>query len=258
MRTRVTASEEPGADARFCLVFPREALSVPVMRHVLGETLDQLGVTDGCVADLLLAVTEACTNVLRHSGPGLRYEVVARVGPNRCVLEVVDGGRGFDPATVPAYRASRHRGAGRPMARLRRRWAHDPGPDGTGFDDLGLEALELDGLELDGPADDSPVFTTAAPSRPGARRSRLSRPRRPAHGDQATDGPPTDEQVTALAESGRGLAIMQACVDDVTLRSRPGHGTVVSLGKRIELRSDAPLSRAALPQASVPQLRDAG
>lgn len=189
MRTRVTASEEPGADARFCLVFPREALSVPVMRHVLGETLDQLGVTDGCVADLLLAVTEACTNVLRHSGPGLRYEVVARVGPNRCVLEVVDGGRGFDPATVPAYRNGRYRGAGRPIARLRRRWTHA-----------------------------------------------------------------TDEQVTALAESGRGLAIMRACVDDVTLHSRPGHGTVVSLGKRIELRSDAPLSQTA----AVPQLRDAG
>ncbi len=46
---------------------------------------------------------------------------------------------------------------------------------------------------------------------------------------------------------------MQACVDDVTLRSRPGHGTVVSLQKRIEWRTDAPL---ALRPAS--QLRDAG
>lgn len=192
MRTRVTASEEPGADARFCLVFPREALSVPVMRRVLGETLDQLGVTDGCVADLLLAVTEACTNVLRHSGPGLRYEVVARVGPDHCLLEVVDGGRGFDPAAMPGYRASWPRGARRPIARLRRR------------------------------------------------------------------------PVTELAESGRGLAIMRACVDDVTLRSRPGHGTVVSLAKRIELRSDAPLSRRSVSQralsqtAGPPQLRDAG
>jgi len=56
-----------------------------------------------------------------------------------------------------------------------------------------------------------------------------------------------------LPESGRGLAIMRACVDDVTLRSRPGRGTVVSLQKRIELRSDAPLAH---PQ-DVP-LRDVG
>ena len=205
MRTRVTASEEPGVDARFCLVFPREALSVPVMRHVLGDTLDQLGVDDSCVADLLLAVTEACTNVLRHSGPGLRYEVVARVGRNTCVLEVVDSGRGFDPSAVPGYR-----GAGRPRAMLRR-WAGVSGQDGAA---------------------------------PFAVRARLLRQRRGAG----------SEQVTALPESGRGLAIMQACVDDVTLCSRPGHGTVVSLQKRIELRSDAPLSRAA----AVPRLRDAG
>lgn len=209
MRTRVTGSGEPAADARFCLVFPREALSVPVMRHVLGDTLDKLGVDDSCVADLLLAVTEACTNVLRHSGPGLRYEVVARVGRNRCVLEVLDGGRGFDPARVPGYR-----GVTRPISRLRRRWAGSSLPAGP------------------------------APAAPSPVRSRLTRPRRSAR----------DQALAQLPESGRGLAIMQACVDDVTLRSRPGHGTVVSLQKRIALRSDAPLSGGA----AVQQLRDAG
>ncbi len=205
MRTRVTGTPEPTVDARFCLVFPREALSVPVMRRVLGDTLNRLGVDDNCVADLLLAVTEACTNVLRHSGPGLRYEVVARVGRNRCVLEILDSGRGFDPASLPAYRAAR------PMSRLRRRWA-------------------------DGVA--GPV-----PTAPSAVRGRLARVRRGA----------ADRAVAQLPESGRGLAIMRACVDDVTLSSRPGRGTVVSLQKRIELRSDAPLS-----QAGNLQLRDAG
>jgi serine/threonine-protein kinase RsbW len=175
------------------------------MRRVLGDTLNRLGVNDDCVADLLLAVTEACTNVLRHSGPGLRYEVVALVGRNRCVLEVLDSGRGFDPASVPAYR-----GPVRPIARLRRRWAGSLGP---------------------------------APTAPSAVRSRLARVRRSAD----------DRIVAQLPESGRGLAIMQACVDDVTLSSRPGRGTVVSLQKRIELRSDAPLSRAGHLQ-----LRDAG
>jgi hypothetical protein len=46
---------------------------------------------------------------------------------------------------------------------------------------------------------------------------------------------------------------MRACVDDVTMQSSPGEGTVVSLRKRIAWRGDAPL---ALGPAT--QLRDAG
>ena len=83
-------------DVKFCLVFPRESLSVPVMRHVLGDTLRGLGADDDGLADLLLAVTEACTNVVRHGGPGRRYEVVASVGRGGCVVEAVNSGRGFD------------------------------------------------------------------------------------------------------------------------------------------------------------------
>src|SRR5271170_4397430 len=121
MRTRVTIADEPAVDARFCLVFPRETISVPVMRRILGQTLDMLGVHEECVADLLLAVTEACTNVLRHSGPGFRYEVTATVGRHSCVLEVVDHGRGFDPAPLPQHGAallsiSRFRRRRRPSA----------------------------------------------------------------------------------------------------------------------------------------------
>ena len=219
MRTRVTTVEEPAIDARFCLVFPRETISVPVMRRILGQTLDMLGVHEECVADLLLAVTEACTNVLRHSGPGFRYEVTATVGKHSCVLEVVDNGRGFDLATLPP-----HGSALRTVFLFRRRrWA-------------------------------SAQWPFPPPSASSARRNRLSRLRR-------------EEQraLAQLPESGRGLAIMRACVDDVTLRSRPGHGTVVSLQKRIELRSDAPLARSeAGPEAAgraVPQvlpLRDVG
>jgi len=44
-----------------------------------------------------------------------------------------------------------------------------------------------------------------------------------------------------LPESGRGLAVMRACVDNVTLDSRPGHGTVVTMRKHIRWSTDAPL-----------------
>jgi serine/threonine-protein kinase RsbW len=209
MRTRVTGAAEPTVDVRFCLVFPRETISVPVVRRVLGDTLCKLGVDDESVADLLLAVSEACANVLRHSGPGRRYEVVATVARNWCVLDVVDTGRGFDPASV-----AENRPPARSVLPFRRR---------------------------------RPVYAAQwpypAPSVPSAMRHRLSRVRHR-----------TEQRALAqLAESGRGFAIMRACVDDVTLRSKPGRGTVVSLQKRIELRSDAPL---ASPQ--IVQLRNAG
>ena len=80
MRTRVIRAEEATVDVKFCLMFPRESLSVPVMRRVLGDTLNRLGVDEDCIGDLLLAVTEACTNVLQHGGPSHRYEVVASIG----------------------------------------------------------------------------------------------------------------------------------------------------------------------------------
>jgi serine/threonine-protein kinase RsbW len=208
MRYRVFPTGGPAADVKFCLVFPREALSVPVMRRVLGDTLSRLGVDEACVGDLLLAVTEACTNVLRHSGPGRRYEVVAHLGSKQCTVEVVDAGRGFDPVSV-AGRAFIRPSVG-PVARLRR---HPTSPG------------------------------SPAPPSPNKLRARITRSKRLA----------TERAIADLPESGRGLAIMRACVDDVTLRTRPGHGTVVSLQKRIEWRTDAPLAPGAPPQ-----LRNAG
>jgi serine/threonine-protein kinase RsbW len=175
MRTRVLHAQGPARDVRFCLVFPRETLSIPVMRRVLGDTLSRLGVDEESVSDLLLAVTEACTNVLRHAGPGRRYEVVVKVGKNRCVLQVLDNGRGIDPGSL---RTARRRHLRRP------------------------------------PVGPVPLL---------ARRTRIT-------------------DIAQLPESGRGMAIMLACVDDVSLRSGRGQGTVVQLRKRIELKDDAPLA----------------
>ena len=49
-------------------MFERELLSVPVMRQVLGDTLRGVGVNEDSVSDILLAATEACTNVVLHAG----------------------------------------------------------------------------------------------------------------------------------------------------------------------------------------------
>ena len=146
-------------DVKFCLMFGCETLSVPVMRRVLGDTLRGLGVDEESVYDLLLAATEACTNVLQHSGREVRgYAVVTRLGAVGCQVEVADEGVGA--------------------------MLHEAGP----------------------------------------------------REQQAPDIP-----VAQLPESGRGLAVMRACVDNVTLDSSPGRGTVVTLRKHIRWSQDAPL-----------------
>jgi serine/threonine-protein kinase RsbW len=150
-------------DVKFCLVFQRETLSVPVMRRVLGDTLRGLGVDEESVYDILLAATEACTNVLTHGGRKVRgYEVLTSLGAVSCQVEVADQGAGLAPGH-PAL--SNARG----------------GPD------------------------------------------------------------PQQTPIAQLPESGRGLAVMRACVDNVTLDSRPGRGTVVTMRKRIRWPDDAPL-----------------
>lgn len=202
-------------DVKFCLVFPREALSVPVMRHMLGDSLRALGAEDQGVADLLLAVTEACTNVVRHGGPGRRYEVVASVGRAGCRVEVVNTGRAFDPSRLAGSRPRRPAWPTMPpVSRSRRRAGVRPAT-------FGRSLLRAGRARLNAAAPDEAVVS--------------------------------DEVIAALPESGRGLAIMRACVDDVTLTSRPERGTVVSLQKRIAWRDGGPF--AELPAS---ELADAG
>lgn len=75
---------------------PRDNVSIPVSRHIVTDALYQLGVADDCVHDIAVAQSEACTNVVDHSGPGDQYEVTVEICNDRCILSVVDTGRGFD------------------------------------------------------------------------------------------------------------------------------------------------------------------
>jgi serine/threonine-protein kinase RsbW len=78
------------------LCLPREGPSVGIARHICRDALVSLGVSDGCVADLELAVTEACTNVLRHAAPGSHeYEVQVEIDERTCEIRVLDAGDNF-------------------------------------------------------------------------------------------------------------------------------------------------------------------
>jgi serine/threonine-protein kinase RsbW len=79
-----------GVEIKMVLYLPRDTASVPVSRQVLDGCLETLGVTPDTRADIALALTEACANVILHAGPGDEYEVQARARKGQCVIEVVN------------------------------------------------------------------------------------------------------------------------------------------------------------------------
>ena len=74
------------------LFLPHEAASVPVSRQVLDGCLATLGVTPDTRADIALALTEACANVVQHAGPAEEYQVQVSARNGQCVIEVVNAG----------------------------------------------------------------------------------------------------------------------------------------------------------------------
>jgi anti-sigma regulatory factor (Ser/Thr protein kinase) len=211
---------------KFCLAFRREALSVPVTRRVLGDVLRNAGVDNDSVSDILLAATEACSNVLRHGGSrATGYAVVVTLGANRCDVEVAED-RGFagtgTAADVPRRAAAP---GGRRLSRP------SPGLTMPG------------GRRRAGRPVSWPARRSALGRMPWRRVTPASSASGPGQGRGEAKRPGRDADVMGLPESGRGLDVMRACVDDVTLRSRPGRGTVVTMRKRIRWSSDAPLAR---------------
>ena len=84
-------------EVAFRVNLPRESATVPVVRRLCRSSLRSLGVEESCVFDLELALTEACTNVLRHASGTDDYEVEVWTDGRRCLLRVRDAGAGFDP-----------------------------------------------------------------------------------------------------------------------------------------------------------------
>jgi serine/threonine-protein kinase RsbW len=84
------------------LTLPRDEQTVPVARHIVRNAMDQVGVEETCVYDVELALSEACTNVLVHSGPGDEYVVRLDLEDRLGVIRVVDVGHGVDSAKLEA------------------------------------------------------------------------------------------------------------------------------------------------------------
>ena len=114
------------------LTLPARPENVAVARHAIGGFADVLDVPDQTLADVKLAVTEACTNVVVHAYPGGEGPITLRATVDDGVLRVVvvDEGRGILPrADSPGL------GLGLPLI-------------STMADDLQIEAAEGSGCLL--------------------------------------------------------------------------------------------------------------
>lgn len=83
------------------LSLPARAENIALVRHVIGAMAESLALPSKTIEDIRLAVTEACTNVVRHAyrdrpdeGP---LEIVVEPDDDCLTVVVADRGRGILP-----------------------------------------------------------------------------------------------------------------------------------------------------------------
>ena len=96
-----TAAERAGriGTARIRLTFPAKPEYITLGRLALTGLSRLRPLSEETLGDLKLALTEACTNSVRHAypdGTGV-VEIVYELQPDRLVIEVADEGAGFEP-----------------------------------------------------------------------------------------------------------------------------------------------------------------
>lgn len=81
------------------LNLPARAENVVLVRHVVGALAEAMRFPAMHVEDIRLAVTEACTNVVRHAygNGGGPLQVAASTGPGGLEVVVTDEGDGIQP-----------------------------------------------------------------------------------------------------------------------------------------------------------------
>jgi serine/threonine-protein kinase RsbW len=87
-------------DSDIRLTLPARPENVAVVRHVLGALGEVLSLPDNVCEDIRLAVTEACTNVVRHAyaDDGGTIDVAVRPRGDALEVTVSDAGRGIVPS----------------------------------------------------------------------------------------------------------------------------------------------------------------
>jgi serine/threonine-protein kinase RsbW len=85
------------------LTIPAKAEYITLGRLALTAIARVRPLSDEILSDLKLALTEACTNSVRHAYDAGRegtVEIVYELEPDRLVVEVTDDGQGFEPGEL--------------------------------------------------------------------------------------------------------------------------------------------------------------
>jgi serine/threonine-protein kinase RsbW len=104
-------------DVAICL--PQESETVALIRGVVTSALRTLGVTEDCVDDIRLALSEAATNVLDHVEGDDEYEVRLQVDGDACEISVTNTGDGFDAGQLSGELPDQTSPRGRGVAIMR-------------------------------------------------------------------------------------------------------------------------------------------
>jgi serine/threonine-protein kinase RsbW len=73
----------------------RASCSVPLARRVAESLLRALHVADTAREDILIALSEACTNAVTHAVASTGYTVTVAIANHQCDVCVADDGPGF-------------------------------------------------------------------------------------------------------------------------------------------------------------------
>jgi serine/threonine-protein kinase RsbW len=90
-------------ERKFLLQVPSSTENLALIREFVSSTAQQAGFDSSEIGKLVLAVDEACANVVEHAyGPDTSKEVVVRVTLDNETLsiDIEDTGRGFDPESI--------------------------------------------------------------------------------------------------------------------------------------------------------------
>lgn len=83
--------------AELTLALPRDPRYVVMTRKVARSMLGELGVAEDALEEVELALTEACSNAVRHAVGSASYTVTLKADEHGCDIQVIDAGPGFTP-----------------------------------------------------------------------------------------------------------------------------------------------------------------
>ncbi|MFQ6618251.1 MAG: ATP-binding protein [Fidelibacterota bacterium] len=110
-KLRRAGSGKRGKSQQYKLRFPSKTYNLRLIRDFISRVACDSGFSSNEVKDIVLAVDEACTNVIKHAYKNLEDgDIFIRAGYDRVKLTIIvsDTGVGFDPGQFERFDVRKH------------------------------------------------------------------------------------------------------------------------------------------------------